>query len=873
MQHIGDFGHLAVIISFISAILATYAYFKASNENLAGAHQWKQYARGLFALHGTAVLSIVVTLFAIIYTHDYRFHYAWSHSSNELPIEFMISCFWEGQEGSFLLWIFWHVILGAMIIATAKKWEAPVMTVFMGVQIFLASMILGVVLGDIKIGSSPFILLKEVLYNAPIFDQQPDFVPENGNGLNPLLQNYWMVIHPPTLFLGFAATLVPFAFCIAGLWKKRYSEWVSTALPWTLFAAMILGTGIIMGGIWAYETLNFGGYWNWDPVENAVFVPWLTLIAAVHTMILYKRKGTAIKVSVILVITTFLLILYSTFLTRSGVLGESSVHSFTDLGLSGQLLIYLLAFVVLSVILAWRRWRHLPSSEEETNMYSKEFWIFIAVAILSLAAFQVIIATSIPVFNKIAQFFGGSGNMAPPTDQETFYSNFQIWAGIAIVIFGGIAQYIWWHKFNSKQLKKLIPNFLVISATCLLVALLAIGYMDLNHGILTDLIHKMKAREDEATSLLLHYIFRRMTYVLLLGFSLFSLVSAVIVMKKISQRNINLSGGAISHIGVALMLIGILFSSGYSKVVSLNNTGRIYSREFSDEMNTENIFLWSNVPSKMKDYELTYEGRYVQSPALGDTYIPASSVIPIRDERTVIVIKDIKKDNNVVAPAGDTITIAAENVYYKVRYEKPDGSAFHLYPRAQNNPDMGFLASPDVRTTLTKDLYTHVASVPDPEKVEWSQTETHVAGLGDTLIINDYIGIVDSIKRTKEVPGVKLNSSDLAVTAYVNFMAEGGRTRQMAPVFLILNGQSNATVETAEDLGIRLIFDKVDPNQNAFTFKAQTTQKDYIIMKAIEKPLINLLWLGTGLLVIGFLVAMRRWYLQKRKQLKPQYPD
>src|SRR5688572_8025098 len=197
-----------------------------------------------------------------------------------------------------------------------------------------------------------------------------------------------MVIHPPTLFLGFATTLIPFSFCIAGLWLKKYREWVRPAFPWTLFAAMILGVGIIMGAYWAYETLNFGGYWNWDPVENAVYIPWLIMIAAAHTMVIYKRSKSALRTTFLLVIATFLLVLYATFLTRSGILGNASVHSFTDLGLSGQLFAYLAAFLVLSVVLLVWRWKDIPATEKEVKTYSPDFWIFIGATVLCLGAFQ-----------------------------------------------------------------------------------------------------------------------------------------------------------------------------------------------------------------------------------------------------------------------------------------------------------------------------------------------------------------------------------------------------------------------------------------------------------------------------------------------------
>ncbi|MEJ2004405.1 MAG: cytochrome c biogenesis protein CcsA, partial [Cyclobacteriaceae bacterium] len=313
---IGNLGHLFVIIAFVMAVFSSFSFYKATVSSFAEKQEWLKTGRIFYFIHAASVFGIVTSLFIIIYNHYFEYHYAWSHSSLQLPTQYMVSSFWEGQEGSFLLWMFWHAILGIIIIATNKFWESSVMTIFTAVQAFLSSMILGVVLPviEFKIGSSPFILLRDAL-DAPIFQQNPDFVPQDGTGLNPLLQNYWMVIHPPTLFLGFALTVVPFSYTIAGLWLRKYRDWVRPALPWSLFAAAILGLGILMGGYWAYETLNFGGYWNWDPVENAVYVPWLFLIAAIHTMISFRKSNTALKASVILTVVMYVLILYSTFLT------------------------------------------------------------------------------------------------------------------------------------------------------------------------------------------------------------------------------------------------------------------------------------------------------------------------------------------------------------------------------------------------------------------------------------------------------------------------------------------------------------------------------------------------------------------------------
>jgi cytochrome c biogenesis factor len=167
-------------------------------------------------------------------------------------------------------------------------------------------------------------LVREIFQEAPIF-QRADYLSipqmQDGQSLNSLLQNYWMVIHPPVLFLGFSSTLIPFAFAFSGLWKKEYGSWTKTALPWTLFSCCVLGTGIMMGAAWAYESLTFGGYWAWDPVENASLVPWLVLIAGLHTQVIYNSTGHSLRATYLFLILGFTLILYSTFLTRSGVLG------------------------------------------------------------------------------------------------------------------------------------------------------------------------------------------------------------------------------------------------------------------------------------------------------------------------------------------------------------------------------------------------------------------------------------------------------------------------------------------------------------------------------------------------------------------------
>ncbi|MDN5201655.1 cytochrome c biogenesis protein CcsA [Fulvivirgaceae bacterium BMA10] len=830
---IGNLGHLFVIVALITSLVATIAYFKASNTTGTEEEGWKQYARIFFYIHAVAVVGVVYSLFHIIYNNYYEYHYAWSVSSKTLPLHYMISSFWQNQEGSFLLWIFWEAVLGIIIINTNKYWEAPVMTVFSLVQAFLASMIVGVVIPGInlKIGSDPFILLRDAFPNDEFLKINPDFIPPDGRGMNPLLQNYWMVIHPPTLFLGFATTLVPFAYCIAGLWKKRFKEWIRPALPWALFSAMVLGVGILMGGYWAYETLTFGGYWNWDPVENAVYVPWLVLVASYHTMITYKNSNTALKTSIILVIATFILILYSTFLTRSGILGNSSVHSFVDLGLSGQLLLYLMAFMAISVFLSARVWRQIPSSQKEIATYSREFWIFMGATTLCLMGFQVIVPTSFPVYNSIIEWFGGTSNIALPSDQVSFYTQWQLWFAAILAILSGTGQFFWWKKMDKKDLINAITYPILLTLIVAGIILVVAGISDIG-------------------------------YIVLLTTSIYAVISNGKILLRLFKSNIKLSGGAVTHIGMALMLIGILFSSGYSKVVSLNTSGIRIFKDAEDEFNLENVLLFINEPRAMDKYNLNYKGRRVEVKGLSK-YVNYHDLGPAEDETKAIAKKDIIIDGRKYADKGDTLDIYHENIYFEIDFTSNSGQKFTLYPRVQLNPTMGNVGSPDIKRSIQSDLYTHLSYAPylsPDEEVEWSEPEDHEVKLGEQFFINDYVTIVEKVERVNATD-LGLNDSDIAIKAIIKVFGEAGEYI-VEPLYLIRDRMVARIPEAVEDLGIKITFLNIHPETNSFTIQTSTTQKDYVVLKALEKPMINVLWIGTLILVFGFFIAIYRRYTE-----------
>jgi cytochrome c-type biogenesis protein CcmF len=844
MMHyfIGNLGHFFVISSFVAALATAFSYFKAATtDEVDQKNAWLINGRIGFYIHSFAVIGIVVTLFIIISNHYFEYHYAFAHSDKKLPTYYLISTFWNGQEGSFLLWMFWHAVIGIVLIFTNRYWEAPVMTVFALVQAFLASMILGVVLPvlEFKIGSSPFILLREALPD-PIFKLQPDFIPADGNGLNPLLQNYWMVIHPPTLFLGFATTLVPFSFCIAGLWLKKYREWVRPALPWALFSGAILGLGILMGGYWAYETLNFGGYWNWDPVENAVYVPWLILVASIHTMITYKNSETALKASIILVITVFILILYSTFLTRSGVLGDASVHSFTDLGLSGQLLVYMFFFTLIALVLAVVRWREIPSTEKEASVYSREFWIFIGATVLCLMGFQVLVPTSIPVWNRLVEFAGGSSNIAPPANQIEFYSKFQLWFAVAVGLLSAVGQFFWWKKVDIKELKKELYAPVVITLLVFALVITLGGVFEI-------------------------------PYIILALAGIFTIVANFKILASVFKSSPSLSGGAMAHIGIGLMLVGVMFSSGYSTVVSLNNTGMLISKQLSEEFNRENLLLFLHEPRTMAGYEIEYMGERIE-PRDKSGYVTKTEVTTTTIPYKVIAKKDLYYQGKRLYTSGESFEIFNENTYYEIEFRKDGKTEFTLMPRVQINEKMGNVASPDISHGAALDLYTHVsAPMTEEAKEDWSEREEMKIKRNQEFFVNDYVAVLESITRLDELSGEKIDSAFVAVRATIKI--KGKYQDYVAEPIIIFGTDSRGGIlaDEVSDLGVKISVLNVHPQTDEISLGIQTRQKDWVVIKAMEKPFVNVLWLGTLIVMIGFTMAMVRRFREFNKmKLKGQ---
>jgi len=590
MQYVGEhlwpgrLGHFSVLLSFVSSLLAMTAYYFATQKRGTPEFStWKKIGRAAFLAHGVGTFSVIIVIFYVMTKQYYEYQYVQAHVSEDLPFKYIFSAFWEGQEGSFLLWMFWHIILGGVLVFKSGKWESPVMATLMSIQAVICSMILGVYIGfgeeAFRLGSNPTLLLREAM-DIPLFANENYVSLVKGNGLNPLLQNYWMTIHPPTLFLGFASTSIPFCFAVAGLWMRSHTDWLKVAMPWALFSGAILGTGILMGGAWAYEALSFGGYWAWDPVENMSLVPWIILIAGIHTNLIARSTGYAIRSTYIYYLLTFVLIVYSTFLTRSGVLGQTSVHAFTEMGLEWQLVFFIVAYLGLSIGMLATRYSGVPAPKKEEPAASKEFWMFIGSLVLLFSALLISASTSLPVYNKIVQFFKPDFEGRVITEVVDHYNKYQLWIGVFIGILSGFSQYLRFREFNwkSRKPKFLLRTGITLASSAALTALTTLWINTYNWQ-----------------------------YTLLLFSGIFTVVTNLDYIIFFLKGNLKTGASAIAHIGFGLMIVGVIASGLNKKPISSNPfvmEGLIQGAD--EESLRKNVLLFKGTPTQMSDYVVTY---------------------------------------------------------------------------------------------------------------------------------------------------------------------------------------------------------------------------------------------------------------------------
>ncbi len=542
-------GAILITLAFVAALSSMVGYGLSINDPEG---KYLKLARIGFHTMVICVMFAAAILMYLILTHQFQYTYVWSHSSKNLSTPFLFAAFYSGQEGSFMLWTLLTALIGVFVLGYAQqvRYEAPAMGTYMLVMALLLL---------ILVVQSPF----ETIYASfPDQNLPANFIPEDGKGLNPQLENLWITIHPPMLFTGFAAMTVPFVFAIAAMIKRDYQRWISIALPWTLFASMILGFGIMLGGWWAYETLGWGGYWAWDPVENSSLIPWLVCVALVHTMLVQKRTGSVskrgevkvgglVKTNLFLAIMAFGLILYSTFLTRSGILGDTSVHSFVEPG--NFVFIVLVAinviFIGLGLGMLILRLKDLRQDMLELRLFSRETALAIGSAVLLASAFIVLIGTSWPL---IVSLF----NNPKIAIEQGFYNSLHIPIAFALVVINAMSMRLKWKNTPRNEFMRHMGIAVAISlAGTLGVVLLGVYdpiYMALSFGSILALVVNLQT-----------------------GI-------------KIMRGNPRFTGAYIAHAGVAILVLGVVASAGYSR--------------------TEHVRLVQNEPGKAFGYTVTFEG-------------------------------------------------------------------------------------------------------------------------------------------------------------------------------------------------------------------------------------------------------------------------
>lgn len=540
---IADIGYISLILSLVLcgyAVAGNIIYIKNHNERILNS------ARG--AVYAVAFLSTVASLLLVylLATGDFSVKYVSQYTSSDLPFFYKITAMWAGNDGSLLLW-FWVLAVYAAVVARGNKIKD--MTPY--------------VLSILMVNAMFFVFVMAFLTNP--FEKLP-YNPGEGQGLNPMLQNPGMVVHPVTTYLGYVGFAIPFAFAMAGLILKRSDdEWIKVTRRWTVIAWLFLSLGNLTGAQWAYEELGWGGYWAWDPVENASFLPWLTGSAFLHSVMIQERKNMLKIWNILLIIITFVLTLFGTFLVRSGVL--TSVHAFgrSDLGK------FFLAFTVASLVAAlWLmvdRLNMLREEKEFESYISKESSFLFNNLILVGIAFATFWGTIFPLISEAV-----TGNKI--TVSIPFFNSVNAPLGLAMTLLMGICPLIAWRKSG---VKNLMENFLAPAGVAVAFAVVAF-----------------------ALGLRKPYTLLAFTIACFsIAATLWDVIKGVATRKRITGENVLLAagrlitrnrrryGGYIIHLGLLMLIVGVIGSNGYETEV-------VKTLKFGETV-------------KVEDYTLTYQ--------------------------------------------------------------------------------------------------------------------------------------------------------------------------------------------------------------------------------------------------------------------------
>jgi cytochrome c-type biogenesis protein CcmF len=519
-------GDLLIRFAFASALGAAIVYLSP----LRGDARRPALGTALFGAHAALLVAALALLGSYFVAHRFEFHYVAQYSSRALSPALTLAALWAGQEGSILLWTAIGAVLGLFMLAQPGRLSSPAMFFVSASQVFM---------GLLLLVKSPFVT------GGPI--------PPDGQGLNPLLEDPWMVVHPPVLFVGYAGMLMPFALGAAALVRGEYKEWNKQVWPWTLFAVVSLGAGIALGGVWAYKTLGWGGYWGWDPVENASLVPWLLAVALLHGLLIQRTLGAIVRTNLVLAVLGWLTTVGGTYLTRSGILADFSVHSFTDTGLGGVLTAWLgLSALAGAALLLWR-WRAIDAGAVNWLAVSRESALWLGLMTVLVLGLLVAIGTTMPLLTSLAG--------KPANVQMSYYHGIAVPLGLAILLLMALAPALRWTRQQGLSWLTLLPPGLVAGAVALAIAIPA--------GL------------------------REPMWVVLLFATSMALGINAWMAARLFARGWMFGAGYLGHVGVAVMAVGIAVSTSMGR--------------------DQRLSLPHGQPVEALGYRLTYQGEHVDA--------------------------------------------------------------------------------------------------------------------------------------------------------------------------------------------------------------------------------------------------------------------
>jgi cytochrome c-type biogenesis protein CcmF len=717
-------GDILIYISFGAALVSLVLYLISGDDKKLRL----QVARFFYYIFAASAAAAMIYLIYLFLDNRFEFKYVYGYSSRDLPFWYKLSAAWAGQEGTFLLWIFFAAVIGLWVMFRARKNESTLMPFFIFAQIFI------------------FIMM---FIRSP-FDTHP-VTPLDGRGLNPLLQNFWMVIHPPVMFVGYAALSVPYAYAMTALVKNEYRDWVDITMPWVAFSVLTMGAGVFLGAYWSYETLGWGGFWGWDPVENSSLVPWLVVTALLHGMLIEKSRGSLRKTNLLLACLSYVLVLYGTYLTRSGVLSDFSVHSFIDLGFNNFLLFFLAFYAVISIGLLIFRLRRIDSEPLSKSYFTRDFFVYLTLLILIISGLIILLGTSAPIITGI---IGESSAV-----RIDFYINTHLPLSMLMTLAMALFPFTFWKNRDKFDLGIRIVQIAI-------PALLAL-FMGMAGGMATG-------------------------HAILLSLAIAAFLANLLLLFQRLRKSPGRIGGMLAHAGLGLLIIGSIGSTGYSETRHLTASGNKQADAFDREFELNGV----------------------------DRVGPGKRLVKLH------------------------IT------------QRNESSTAGMY---FTNTDNGVFRTPFIEKYLTYDLY---ISPGDLEVL--SGNKSLVLSKGETGAAGDYRFRFDGFKI-----GMGGAGHAMAVGADITIIHNDDSV-MVQPVYRMTGSEFSGDTVTTE-FGGSITIDRIDADRGMIVLDYEgfgeeefNEPLEILHFQVSKKPLINLVWIGGVMILLGSFFSLRRRLVSSR---------